>query len=102
MKIDCTIATKRLLLSSIAKIFDQLGLVSPVTVSGKALFQDLFRVKYDWDDELPVEKCNIWEELVRDSDAIKSVSVSRSIHCEKYHWFFALEDCIKFNKNKII
>ena len=80
MKIDGTIVTKRLLLSSVAKIFDPLGLVSPVTVIGKALFQGLCRAKYDWDDELPVEKCKIWKELVRDSEAVKSVSVPRSIH----------------------
>ena len=80
MKIDGTIVTKRLLLRSIAKIFDPLGLVSPVTVIGKALYQDLRRAKCEWDDELPVEKCKIWEELVRDSDTVKSVSVPRSIH----------------------
>ena len=80
MKIDGTIITKRLLLSSIAKVFDPLGFVSPVTVIGKALFQDLCRVKCDWDDELPFEKCKIWEELVKDSDAVKSVAVPRGIH----------------------
>ena len=60
MKTDGTIVTKRLLV--------------------KALFHDLCMAKYDWDDELPVEKCKIWEELVRDSEAVKSVSVPRSIH----------------------
>ena len=39
MKIDGTIITKKLLLSSIAKIFDPLGPDSPVTVIDKAIFR---------------------------------------------------------------
>ena len=80
MKIDGATITKKLLLSSIAKEFDPSGLVSPVTVIGKALFQYLCGAKCDWDDELPIEKCKIWEKLVRDSNTIKTVSASRNIY----------------------
>eukprot|EP00112_Aurelia_sp_Birch-Aquarium-sp1_P020619 Seg5359.1 transcript_id=Seg5359.1/GoldUCD/mRNA.D3Y31 product="hypothetical protein" protein_id=Seg5359.1/GoldUCD/D3Y31 len=53
---DSNKVTKRSLLSSLAKVFDPLGLVSPVTLMGKILFQELCTDKTDWDEELPAKK----------------------------------------------
>lgn len=45
---------KRSALSHIAKVFDPLGLLSPVTIRGKILIQDLRREEIrDWDCTLP-------------------------------------------------
>ena len=58
------VITKRSILSMIAILFDPLGLVSPIIVSAKVLFQDLCMMKLGWDDELPEEMKNKWKELV--------------------------------------
>ena len=49
------IPTKRMLLQFFAKLFDPLGLVCPVTVEMKVLFQDVCRKKLKWDDSLSPE-----------------------------------------------
>ena len=43
-------ATKRNLLSLLASLFDPLGIVSPVKVSMKVLFQEICNSKFDWDE----------------------------------------------------
>ena len=45
--------TKRVVLSLIARVFDPLGFVLPVTVSARFLFQDVWRLGLEWDEELP-------------------------------------------------
>jgi hypothetical protein len=45
--------TKRTVLSKIARLFDPLGWLSPVTISAKVLMQDLCILKCDWDVSLP-------------------------------------------------
>lgn len=44
--------TKRMVLSQINSVFDPLGLISPFTVKAKILLKDLWRRKFDWDDEI--------------------------------------------------
>ena len=44
--------TKRNLLSTIARIFDILGLLSPVWTMPKVWIQDMWQNKLDWDDEI--------------------------------------------------
>ena len=45
--------TKRGILGKVAKIYDLLGLASPVTLSGKMLFKDACDTKFAWDSPLP-------------------------------------------------
>lgn len=47
--------TKRTILSEIARIFDPLGFISPVTVRAKIILQELWLAKVEWDDLLPSE-----------------------------------------------
>ena len=77
---DSNEVTKRSLLSSLAKVFDPLGLISPVTLMAKILFQELCIDKTDWDEELPAKKRDRWETLLRDAQAVKSVVVPRTLH----------------------
>ncbi|XP_070169321.1 uncharacterized protein [Polyergus mexicanus] len=42
--------TKRKILSAIAKFYDPLGWVTPVTITAKIFMQQLWRLKIDWDD----------------------------------------------------
>ena len=54
------LVTKRYILSRIAALLDPLGLISPVTVTAKVLFQDLCLKKLGWDDPLPKDKLLKW------------------------------------------
>ena len=45
-----TNVTKRVIVSDVAKVFDVLGWLSPVTVKMKILLQRLWEAKVDWDD----------------------------------------------------
>lgn len=66
--------TKRSILKIVAKIFDPLGVISPVTLQMKVMFQELCKLKVDWDDTLPQElrtKWSRWCEELGKADCIK-------------------------------
>ena len=52
--------TKRTVLSILAKIFDPLGFVSPVTLRAKLIFQELCKRDVKWDQSLPSDIMNLW------------------------------------------
>ena len=55
--------TKRTLLSNISKLYDPLGLMSPMTITSKILMQDTWRLKIDWDEVLPPDIQKRWEDI---------------------------------------
>ena len=55
-----TVVTKRGILSTLATIFDPLGLVSPIAVMAKVLFQELCSEGLGWDEKLPESKMIRW------------------------------------------
>lgn len=72
--------TKRGLLSLLASMFDPVGLISPVIVCMKMLFQELCRENLGWDDKLGGKAEKKWSEWVLDLFKIKRISVSRCIY----------------------
>lgn len=69
--------TKRQILSMIAKIFNPLGWITPVTVSAKIFMQQLWRVKLEWDDVIPTTLFNRWESIFRTFDNLDDIYLSR-------------------------
>ncbi len=51
-KLTCTKFTRRNVLSLISKIFDPLGLLAPVTVTGKIIVQDIWKEEIGWDTQV--------------------------------------------------
>jgi len=49
------IVTKRVVLSLIARLFDPLGFLGPFIIGLKCLFQQLWKLGLDWDQEVPPE-----------------------------------------------
>uniref|UniRef100_A0A1B0DHX3 Uncharacterized protein n=1 Tax=Phlebotomus papatasi TaxID=29031 RepID=A0A1B0DHX3_PHLPP len=52
--------TKRSMLTTIARVFDPLGSIAPVTIQGKVLVQKAFEERVNWDDEVSGELKEEW------------------------------------------
>ena len=52
---DHYLSSKRGLISDVAKTFDVLGWISPAILCMKLLYQRLWELKLDWDEEIPQE-----------------------------------------------
>ena len=49
------LVTKRNVLKTIAKIFDPVGLITPITTQLKVFFQLVFKRESAWDDHIPMD-----------------------------------------------
>lgn len=71
--------TKRVILSSVSSLFDPLGLITPVLIPGRILFQDAVREKLEWDDQVNSETVNQWQNWIKSVERLKTISVSRCV-----------------------
>ncbi|KAL4098585.1 hypothetical protein QTP88_023160 [Uroleucon formosanum] len=55
--------SKRLLLSDISKIFDPLGLLTPVLIKGKIFLQQLWTLRLGWDSPLSTDIVSRWKQF---------------------------------------
>lgn len=74
--------TKRTILSELARIFDPLGFLAPLTFAAKRLVQELWKLKLDWDDPPPPELCSQWERFQAELSALESIRIVRTIAVE--------------------
>jgi len=74
-----SVVTRRVMLSFVASIFDPLGLVSPVVITGKLLFQEATRLKLSWDSEVPDDLRLKWEAWLRVLKMLNDFKVPRCI-----------------------
>ncbi|XP_029162096.1 uncharacterized protein LOC114933664 [Nylanderia fulva] len=75
-------STKRTILSTIARIFDPLGWVTPVVLKAKVFMQKLWRHKVGWDDNLSEDLLLQWSVIYKSLPYIKSIKLSRWIGCD--------------------
>ncbi|XP_017472652.1 PREDICTED: uncharacterized protein LOC108363714 [Rhagoletis zephyria] len=63
------VITKRKILGCVAQLYDPNGFISPVTILGKIIIQDLWRIGLDWDEPVPEEISirfkNYWQDIGR-------------------------------------
>ena len=71
------VVTKRVVLSVLARTFDPLGFIAPVIMSGKILFQQLWKLGIEWDEEIPQELQWEFKDLIKDIDILKSWQIAR-------------------------
>ncbi|GFV64387.1 uncharacterized protein TNCV_2503051 [Trichonephila clavipes] len=67
--------TKRSVLSTIARLFDPLGLVGPVVSKTKMFMQKLWRLSIDWKDPLPNEVYSEWHQLLIRLESLNSINI---------------------------
>lgn len=71
--------TKRAVLSHLARLFDPLGLVSPVVVRAKVFLRELWRSKFAWDELLPINCCKTWSKLCTDLNSVRDLEYDRQV-----------------------
>ena len=77
LQITQTETTKRGVLSHLAKIYDPLGLASPVTLIGKQLYRDICDDKIPWDTQLPGPLLKRWKHW--NSTLTENLTVPRTL-----------------------
>ena len=56
--------SKRNIISFASRFYDPLGFLSPVIIMLKVFFQELCKIKLDWDDQLPSVLLGKWKDLL--------------------------------------
>ncbi|XP_059217641.1 uncharacterized protein LOC131994780 [Stomoxys calcitrans] len=69
--------TKRKVLSLVARIFDPLGWLSPITVVAKLIVQKLWLLNIDWDETIPEEILTQWLEFANHLDSLHKIKIPR-------------------------
>ncbi|GBM60717.1 hypothetical protein AVEN_147972-1 [Araneus ventricosus] len=75
--------TKRAVLSQIARIFDPLGLLGPITTKAKMFLQKLWLLKLDWGDTLPLKGNTEWQSFLNSLKFVNLINVPRWILSEQ-------------------
>ncbi|XP_051168523.1 uncharacterized protein LOC127286209 [Leptopilina boulardi] len=76
--------TKRTILSDIARIFDPLGLLSPIIVCAKLMIQHLWKNKIDWDQCLSNELRVQWLEFKNQLPLLNGIEFNRCLFSPEY------------------
>uniref|UniRef100_A0A915P756 DUF5641 domain-containing protein n=1 Tax=Meloidogyne floridensis TaxID=298350 RepID=A0A915P756_9BILA len=71
--------TKRTLLSTIAKVYDPLGLVSPIVLQAKFILQRVFEANYKWDAPLDDKLSEEWLKLMEFWSSTNTLIIPRLI-----------------------
>nr|XP_034194563.1 uncharacterized protein LOC117610841 [Osmia lignaria] len=71
--------TKRIILSSVSKLFDPMGWITPFVISGKILIQRLWSLKADWDDDVPFEFQTEWQSFCHEVVELNKLSIPRKL-----------------------
>jgi len=69
--------SKRAILSEIARIYDPLGLLSPVTTELKRLY--LWSIDIGWDDNIPQEAAEAWKRYHQELPELSSIRVPHRV-----------------------
>ena len=72
-----SLITKREILKESSKVFDPLGLLSPVTVRAKIFMQSLWQRNMDWDELLSDEDQQQWLEIAENIQEARCLQIPR-------------------------
>ncbi|BET03158.1 Pao retrotransposon peptidase [Nesidiocoris tenuis] len=73
------LCTKRNILSTVARTFDPLGLISPVTIIPKLMIKELWDNKIDWDEPAPARVEQMWESFCEQLRSLSDLKFPRHI-----------------------
>ncbi|XP_076686036.1 uncharacterized protein LOC143378082 [Andrena cerasifolii] len=76
-------ATKRNILSRIAKLFDPLGLLGPVIIKAKLIMQQLWKSSIGWDEVIPSNLASAWKTYQEQLPLLNNFSLFRNLLIRK-------------------
>ena len=71
------VPTKRVVLSFIARLFDPIGFLTPYVMLAKVLFQELWVLGLQWDEELPPALSVLFEDWLKGLTVLKQWKIPR-------------------------
>ncbi|BES97016.1 Retrotransposon protein [Nesidiocoris tenuis] len=71
--------TRRILLSSVARLYDPLGYIGPVVFQAKRLLQLTWTADLGWDDQLPDTIQSAWRQFVTELPVLSDISIARPL-----------------------
>ncbi|KAF0724709.1 Uncharacterized protein FWK35_00038057, partial [Aphis craccivora] len=74
---SCDVMTKRAVLSTIARIFDPIGLIAPVIFYAKHILQKIWKAGLAWDTPLPSNLAEDWKTFVQDLHTLTKIKIPR-------------------------
>ncbi|XP_030753181.1 uncharacterized protein LOC115880184 [Sitophilus oryzae] len=78
--------TKRNILSDIARVYDPLGFLTPVTLFSRLLIQKLWSLNLDWDDVPPAHILKRWNDYNSQLSELSALRIPRCIFSETYEY----------------
>ena len=60
-------------------VFDALGVLQPIIGNFKVIFQNIFKLKLQWDEPLQPEILKDWQETINTSSVIECIECLRKI-----------------------
>lgn len=69
--------TKREMLSLVMSLFDPLGLVAHKAIIGRLIVRETWKVDCDWDDTIPTEVNNRWEQWISELRGLAHLRIPR-------------------------
>ena len=76
---DSAFATKRSVLSTIAKMYDPLGMMAPIIIRAKIIMQEMWVSSCDWDDPLPDCIVAKWKQFQLEVSSLTNCSMDRYV-----------------------
>ena len=77
------LVTKREVLQQSCKVFDPIGIATPVTIRAKMLIQRLWKESVEWDEPLNASLCQKWSSLFIDLVSVSELTIPRQYYsCE--------------------
>lgn len=76
------IITKRVVIATICKIFDPLGLICACIINTKIFLQQLWVIKLNWEDAIPQNLLNTWLKFMSNLHFLSNIKISRNVICD--------------------
>ncbi|GFW71796.1 integrase catalytic domain-containing protein [Trichonephila clavipes] len=71
--------SKRDVLSEIARLYDPLGLIGPIVTKAKIFIQELWKIKFDWSEQLPPDAMEEWINFYQKLSKVNNFKIPRCI-----------------------
>ncbi|XP_022828982.1 uncharacterized protein LOC111358223 isoform X2 [Spodoptera litura] len=76
------IVTKKVVIATISKIFDPLGLICACIIKTKIFLQQLWVIKLNWDDPIPQILLDTWLKFISNLHYISNIKINRYVLCD--------------------